>query len=250
MLKKSKVIALLVICVMMFASVEPALAWWGEDTAYGTAVGGATGGFWGAVIGAVAAGAAVIATGGLAAIPLAGAAIGGAALTGATYGAVSGAATGAVVGAVSDKETVNKTAMITSGVAAVATVGVGALPFVGAAATGTATVGAGYEAVKEAVKSTASSVVDEAKKHPYITSAAAIKASKELYDGAQLLSAFMKIGSDDNLKNGDKLNNKLEKLEKEGKKVVLKKIEQPTSKSLTAYYTVDGVEHVETFNNK
>ncbi len=29
MLKKSKVVALLVVCVMMFAVVEPALAWWG-----------------------------------------------------------------------------------------------------------------------------------------------------------------------------------------------------------------------------
>lgn len=60
MLKKSKIVALLVVCVMMFAVVEPALAWWGEDTAYGTAVGGATGGLWGAVIGAVAIGAGVV----------------------------------------------------------------------------------------------------------------------------------------------------------------------------------------------
>lgn len=146
MLKKSKLVALLVVCVMMFGVVEPALAWWGEDTAYGTAVGGATGGFWGAVIGAAVAGAAVIATGGLAAIPLAGAAIGGAALTGATYGAVGGAATGAVVGAVSDKETVNKTAKIASIVAPVVGAGFAVAPFApaiiatvtGGGATGTA----------------------------------------------------------------------------------------------------------------
>ena len=110
MLKKSKVVALLVVCVMMFGVVEPALAWWGEDTAYGTAVGGATGGLWGAVIGAVAIGASVVATGGWAAIPLALGAIGGAAATGAAIGGGAGAATGAVVGAVTDKETVNAVA--------------------------------------------------------------------------------------------------------------------------------------------
>lgn len=110
MMRKSKVIALLVVCVMMFAAVEPALAWWGEDTAYGTAVGGATGGLWGAIIGAVAVGAGVVATGGLAAIPLAIGAIGGAAATGAALGGGIGATTGAVIGAVADKETVNAVA--------------------------------------------------------------------------------------------------------------------------------------------
>lgn len=48
----------------------------------------------------------------------------------------------------------------------------------------------------------------------------------------------------------DKLDNKLAKLGKEGKKVELKKVELPTLKTMTAYYTVDGVEHVETFTSK
>lgn len=111
MLKKSKVIAVLSVCVMMFAVVQPACAFWGEDTLYGGAVGGATGGFWGAVIGAVVVGAGVVATGGLAAIPLAAGAIGGAALTGATIGGAGGAAVGAGVGAVAGKETVDKVAI-------------------------------------------------------------------------------------------------------------------------------------------
>ena len=49
-------------------------------------------------------GVAVVATGGLAAVPLAGAAIGGAAVTGATYGAVGGG----VAGAVGGKEGINQ----------------------------------------------------------------------------------------------------------------------------------------------
>ena len=73
MLKKSKVVALLVVCVMMFAAVEPALAWWGEDTLYGAYMGGTRCGFWGAVAGAVVGAVgvgAMIVTGGLAGIPL------------------------------------------------------------------------------------------------------------------------------------------------------------------------------------
>ena len=123
MLKKSKVVALLVVCVMMFAAVEPALAWWGEDTAYGPAVGSATGGFWGALIGAVAVGAGVVATGGWAAIPLALGAIGGGAATGAAIGGGTGAATGAVIGAVTDKETVDKVAVGASGILLEVTIG-------------------------------------------------------------------------------------------------------------------------------
>lgn len=93
-----------------YQSVEPACAWWGEDTAYGGVVGGATGGFWGGAIFAVIAVSSVIATGGLAALPMAGAAIGGAALTGATYGAAGGATVGAAIGATTDKETVDQCA--------------------------------------------------------------------------------------------------------------------------------------------
>lgn len=114
MLKKSKVIAVLSVCVMMFAVVQPACAFWGEDTLYGGAVGGATGGFWGGVICAVVVGAAVVATGGLAALPAAGAAIGGAAVTGATVGGAGGAVVGAGIGAATDKETVNKCAATVS----------------------------------------------------------------------------------------------------------------------------------------
>ena len=74
MLKKSKVVALLVVCVMMFAVVEPALArTWGEAVR-DTAVGGVVGGLLGA--------AAVFFTGG-AAIPF----IAGAAVLGASVGA-------------------------------------------------------------------------------------------------------------------------------------------------------------------
>ena len=162
MLKKSKIVALLTVSVMMFAVVQPAFAWWGEDTAYGGVVGGATGGFWGGVIGAVIAGAAVVATGGLAAIPFAGAAIGGAALTGATYGAAGGAVTGAVVGAVSDKETVNKTAVVASVVAPVAAAGYIAAPYVA----GVVGAGGAATAGKEFLKSTAQNAVNEFKKHP------------------------------------------------------------------------------------
>ncbi len=114
MLKKSKVIALLVVCVMMFAVVEPALAWWGEDTAYGGAVGGATGGLCGGLVWAACATIAVIASGGLAAVPLAGAAIGGAALTGATIGGGTGAVVGAGIGAATDKKTVDDAAKLVS----------------------------------------------------------------------------------------------------------------------------------------
>ena len=71
MLKKSKVIALLVVCVMMFAVVEPACAWdWGGSLV-------------GSIAGAIVGGAAVVFTGG-AALPfvvggaMAGAAVGGA----------------------------------------------------------------------------------------------------------------------------------------------------------------------------
>ncbi len=139
MLKKSKVVALLVVCVMMFTAVEPAFAWWGEDTAYGTAVGGATGGFWGAVIGATIVGVTTIATGGFGAITLV--AIGSAALTGATYGAAGGAATGAVVGAITDKRTVDDCAVIASVVSAVATPIVGVVTVAGKGAVIVGTLG-------------------------------------------------------------------------------------------------------------
>ena len=104
--KKSRVVALLVVCVMRFAVVEPACAFWGEDTLYGAGVGGAYGGFWGGVLCAVVTGTAIVTTGGLALLPAA-VAIGGAAATGAVYGAGTGAVLGAGVGAVTDKETVD-----------------------------------------------------------------------------------------------------------------------------------------------
>ena len=98
MLKKSRIIAVLSVCVMMFAVVEPACArsWWqvGGDTFVGAETGGVLGG----ILGGLLVGATVVATGGLAALPLAGAAIGGAAATGATYGAVGGRFVGAVGG--------------------------------------------------------------------------------------------------------------------------------------------------------
>lgn len=75
MLKKSKVVALLVVCMMMFAVVEPACArTWGE--------------FFGqTVLGGVMGAAAVVLTGG-AALPL----------------VIGGAAVGTVVGALPEKE--------------------------------------------------------------------------------------------------------------------------------------------------
>ncbi len=99
MLKKSKSIAILSLCAMTFTLAQPAFAErsWdqvGEDAAYGGGMGAVAGGIFGAIV----MGAAVIATGGLAAIPLAGAAIGGAAATGATYGAIGGSIAGAVGG--------------------------------------------------------------------------------------------------------------------------------------------------------
>lgn len=104
MLKKSKVVALLVVCVMMFAVVEPACArsWEqvGEDTAYGSVMGGSMG----AIVGAFLVGAAVVATGGWAALIPAAAAIGGSAVTGAGYGAAGGA----ILGALGGKEAVEQ----------------------------------------------------------------------------------------------------------------------------------------------
>ena len=105
MLKKSKVIAMLSVCVMMFGVVQPAFAersWGqvGEDTAYGGFMGAGTGGLFGALL----VGVAVVATGGLAALPLAGGAI----AAGATAGATYGAAGGAIVGAAGGKEAVDK----------------------------------------------------------------------------------------------------------------------------------------------
>ena len=104
MLKKSKVVALLVVCVMMFAVVEPACArTWGEwfaETAAGSVVGG--------LLGA----AAVFVTGG-AALPLVvGGAVAGAAVgatpedqrAGVLAGAVTGVATGAMVNGVQPQQ--------------------------------------------------------------------------------------------------------------------------------------------------
>lgn len=117
MLKKSKVVALLVVFVMMFAVVEPALAWWGEDTAYGAVKTGATFGFWGAVAGAAITGVAVgavILTGGLAGLTFAGVATGvgmGAgygALLGGSTGGTGGAIVGAAIGLDGGKEAVDK----------------------------------------------------------------------------------------------------------------------------------------------
>ena len=150
MLKKSKVIALLAVCVMMFTVAQPALAWWGEDTLYGGVVGGATGGLCGGILAAAATTATVIttiATGGLAAVPIAGAVIGGAALTGAGYGVAGGAGVGAVIGALTDKETVNYCAKTAIVVSAVAVPVVAALPAIGVAASGTATIKAGASAI-------------------------------------------------------------------------------------------------------
>ena len=75
MLRKSRIIAVLSVCVMMFAVVEPAFAWSWRDSFLGTAVG--------TVIG----GAAVFFTGG-AALPI----------------IAGSAAIGACVGGVEDKE--------------------------------------------------------------------------------------------------------------------------------------------------
>lgn len=74
MLKKSKVVALLVVCVMMFVVVEPACAWdWG-------------GSIFGGIVGGAIAGAAVVMTGGLA-LPLVPVVAGGA-MVGASVGGV------------------------------------------------------------------------------------------------------------------------------------------------------------------
>ena len=109
-MKKSKVVALLAVCVMMFGVVEPSFArTWGEvgqDTAEGAVVAGAAGGVLGAVGGAILMGAAVFLSGGalLPALPV----IGGVALTGATYGSAAGAIGGAMAGAVGGKQAVKE----------------------------------------------------------------------------------------------------------------------------------------------
>ena len=104
-MKHSRFIGVLLVSSMLLSVAQPAFAersWGqvGEDTAYGGVMGGVAGGLFGAFI----MGAAVVATGGLAALPLAGAAIGGAAATGATYGAGAGS----VIGAVGGKEAVDE----------------------------------------------------------------------------------------------------------------------------------------------
>ena len=86
MLKKSKVVALLAVCVMMFAVVEPALAWnWG-----GSIVGG--------IAGAILGGAAVVFTGGAARPFVVGGAMMGASVGGADNDPKSGVVGGAGAG--------------------------------------------------------------------------------------------------------------------------------------------------------
>ncbi|MBQ3447657.1 MAG: hypothetical protein IJG37_08450 [Synergistaceae bacterium] len=92
MMKKSKVVALLVVCVMMFAAVEPACArTWGEF--FSETVGGS-------VIGGVLGAAAVVVTGG-ATLPL----------------VVGGAALGAAVGATPEE---HRTEVVTGTIAGMA----------------------------------------------------------------------------------------------------------------------------------
>ena len=98
MLKKSKVIAVLSVCVMMFAVVQPALARSWEQVGEDTVVGAGTGGAMVGILAGLFAGAVVVATGGLAALPMAGAAIGEIAATGAACGAIGGGVAGAVAG--------------------------------------------------------------------------------------------------------------------------------------------------------
>ena len=51
MLKKSRVIAVLAVCVMMFAVVEPALAWNQDNVKYGAFNGAVLGSIVGGIIG-------------------------------------------------------------------------------------------------------------------------------------------------------------------------------------------------------
>lgn len=74
-----------------------------------------------------------------------------------------------------------------------------------------------------------------------------MEATYGAYEGVQFLYGLVKPDDDENLKLLKKVDDRVQKLIKEGKKVELKKVELPTRNSLTAYYTVDGVEHVETF---
>ena len=90
MLKKSKIIAVLSVCVMMFAVVEPAFAknsrTWGEVGEEAK-----DWGMWGAIIGGVVVVGSIIATGGAALPVYIGAGLGGAAVgggIGATAGAI------------------------------------------------------------------------------------------------------------------------------------------------------------------
>ena len=236
MLKKSKVVALLAVCVMMFAAVEPALAWGnrtGSQTGDAVAYGAGTG-----AVAAIGAAALIFFTGGLATPLVIGA---------AAAATAAGAAGGAYYGYNVEEKSLAKDAAVIVGGGVAGAGAVAAAPVVG----GVATTLTGGLTVGEITKTAVGQTIDEAKKHPIAAVLGLASGGKTLYEGAQLLSAiFVKSSSDENTESARKLDEKLQKLAKEGKKVELKKVELPTRNSVTAYYTVDGVEHVETFNNK
>ena len=172
----------------------------------------------------------------------------------------AGAAGGAYYGYNVEEKSLAKDAavIVGGGVAGAATTLTGGLT-AGEVAIGTGGA-AGGGAVVEALKSAGVQAVKDNKDN--ITSnlkAAATTAWQGVsvmgtaygaYEGVQFLYGLVKPDDDENLKLIKKVDDRIQKLAKEGKKVELKKVELPTRNSLTAYYTVDGVEHVETFSNK
>lgn len=138
MLKKSKVVALLAVCVMMFATVEPALAWGnrtgsqtGDAVAYGAGAGAAA---------AIGAAALIFFTGGLATPIVMGA-------SAAVAAGVAGAAGGAYYGYNVEEKSLVKDAAVIAGAGA----GGAAAGAVATGTVGTATIVTGVNATKNAV---------------------------------------------------------------------------------------------------
>ena len=234
MLKKSKIVALLTVSVMMFAVVQSAFAWGnrtgsrgGDAAAYGTGAG--------AVAAGVAAAALIFFTGGLAAPVV----IGAAAVAGAA-GAAGGAYYGYNVEEKSLAKDVGVIAAAGAGGGVVAAAAPVAAPYVaGVVGAG----GAAATAGKEFLKSTAQNAVNEFKKHPIQFAMGSYSAVQGVAAIPQILEKF----------NSPKLEKKLQHLEdlaKEGKNVTVLEVRQITPTRLAIKYTVNGVEYSETIDNK
>lgn len=282
MLKKSKVVALLVVCMMMFAAVEPALAWGnrtgsqaGDAAVYGTGAGAAAAG--------LAAAALIFFTGGLATPIVIGA-------------AAAGAAGGAYYGYSVEEKTLAKDVGVLAGAGAGGGVVAVAAPIVA----GTLTVGEAVttasigliglkeyatEAImsaKQSATDAVNSAIDEVKKDPVgalksvATSTVAkdiaedfaqealeeIFSSKEspkkastpgnsknyttvhdVKETTQLLETFDSSKYD----NVRKFENELQDLANRGRKVIVFELKKDLDK-LTVTYAVDNIVYVKKFD--